>query len=65
MPTGLAVPDWQFSAPADLQPEQLRQRYREACSHSPAVVPEATSLGQSSRKPVRGEHFALRWVLLT
>jgi uncharacterized damage-inducible protein DinB len=59
-----ADPDWQFRAPVDLHPEQLRQRYREACSRSRAVVREATGLEQSSRKPVRGEHFTLRWVLL-
>jgi hypothetical protein len=60
----VADPDWQFRAPADLQPEQLRQRYREACSRSRAAVREATGLGQLSRKPVHGEHFTLRWVLL-
>ena len=59
-----ADPDWQFRAPVNLHPEQLRQRYREACSRSRAVVREAAGLGQSSRKPVRGEHFTLRWVLL-
>jgi uncharacterized damage-inducible protein DinB len=60
----VADPDWQFRAPVELRPEQLRQRYREACSRSRAVVREATSLEQSSRKPVHGEHFTLRWVLL-
>ncbi len=57
-------PDWQFRAPVELDPEQLRQRYREACSRSRVLVRGATGLGQSSRKPVRGEHFTLRWVLL-
>jgi uncharacterized damage-inducible protein DinB len=59
-----ADPDWQFRPPVELYPEQLRQRYRDACRRSRAVVREATGLGQLSRKPVRGEHFTLRWVLL-
>ena len=59
-----ADPDWQFRAPVAWGPERLRRRYRGACSRSRRVVREATSLDQASRKPVRGEHFTLRWVLL-
>jgi hypothetical protein len=59
-----ADPDWQFHAPPELEPEELRERYREACRRSRTVVGEATGLGQFSRKPVRGELFTLRWVLL-
>ncbi|WP_151081929.1 DUF664 domain-containing protein [Nocardioides cynanchi] len=59
-----ADPDWQFRAPPELQPEELRERYREACRRSRAVVREATGLDQLSAKPVRGELFTLRWVLL-
>jgi hypothetical protein len=57
-------PDWQFRAPVDLGPDELRERYRDACSRSRAVVREATGPEQTSQKPVRGEHFTLRWVLL-
>ncbi len=56
--------DWQFRVPAEVGPEQLRQRYREACDRSRAVVRQATGLEQLSVKPVRGKHFSLRWVLL-
>ena len=59
-----ADPDWQFRVPAELEPEQLRQRYREACGRSRSVVREARDLDQVSMKPVHGEHFTLRWVLL-
>jgi hypothetical protein len=59
-----ADPDWQFRVPADLDPEALRQRYRNACDRSRAVVRAASSLEQLSAKPVRGELFTLRWVLL-
>jgi uncharacterized damage-inducible protein DinB len=57
-------PDWQFRAPAELDAEQLRQCYRDACGRSRAVVRGATGPEQASRKPVHGEHFTLRWVLL-
>ena len=57
-------PDWQFRVPDAMQPEQLRQRYREACDRSRAAVRQASGLDQMSAKPVRGAHFSLRWVLL-
>ncbi len=59
-----ADPDWQFRVPADIGPEQLRQRYSEACDRSRAVVRQASGLEQLSVKTVRGKHFSLRWVLL-
>jgi Protein of unknown function (DUF664) len=59
-----ADPDWQFRVPAEIGPEQLRQRYRDACDRSRAVVRQASGLEQLSVKPVRGKHFSLRWVLL-
>ncbi len=58
-------PDREFRAAADLRPEQLRERYREACARSRQIVSEATSLDQRSVQPLRdGRHFTLRWVLL-
>ena len=58
-------PNWEFRTAADLRPEELRQRYREACDCSRQVVSDATSLDQQSVQPRRdGTHFSLRWVLL-
>jgi len=58
-------PDWEFRTATQLQPEQLRARYREALDRSNRVVSEATSLDQLSVQPLRsGQFFTLRWVLL-
>jgi hypothetical protein len=58
-------PNWEFRTAAALQPEALRQRYRDACHRSRRVVSATTSLDELSaegRADVR--HFSLRWVLL-
>lgn len=57
-------PDWQFRVPADLDPDELRARYHDACDRSRAIVRQASGLDQLSAKPVRGRHVSLRWVLL-
>jgi uncharacterized damage-inducible protein DinB len=58
-------PDWEFHTAAELQPEQLRQRYRDTCARSRTVVAQASGLDQLSVQPLRnGQHFSLRWVLL-
>lgn len=60
-----ADPNWEFRTAAQLEPEQLRSRYREACERSQQVMSNATGLDQSSAKALRdGSHFSLRWVLL-
>ena len=60
-----ADPDWEFRTSAELEPEQLRQRYREACDRSRLVVAQASGLDQLSVKPLRGgRRFSLRWILL-
>lgn len=60
-----ADPDWEFRAAADLQPEQLRERYHQACARSRQVVERAGGLDQLSAHPLRnGQCFSLRWVLL-
>jgi hypothetical protein len=60
-----ADPDWEFRTSAEMVPEQLRLRYREACGRSRLVVSGASGLDQLSVKPLRsGQHFSLRWVLL-
>lgn len=60
-----ADPDWEFRTAADLEPEQLQGRYRQACERSRQVVSKAANLDQLSVKTLRdGRHFSLRWVLL-
>jgi uncharacterized damage-inducible protein DinB len=60
-----ADPDWEFRTAADLAPQQLRRRYREACHRSRGVVARAGSLDQLSVSTDRhGERFTLRWVML-
>jgi uncharacterized damage-inducible protein DinB len=60
-----ADPDWEFHTAARLEPEELRQRYQEACARSRQVVSDAENLDQHSVQPLRdGNHFSLRWVLL-
>jgi hypothetical protein len=47
-----ADPNWEFRTAADLAPEQVRQRYREACDRSRRVVSEMTDLDQLSVQPL-------------
>lgn len=58
-------PDWEFRTAAELEPDQLRQRYQDACARSRIVVAQASDPAQLSVQPLRsGQHFSLRWVLL-
>ena len=60
-----ADPEWEFRTSAELEPEQLRQRYRDACERSRQAAAKATGLDQVSVEPLRdGRHFTLGWVLL-
>jgi uncharacterized damage-inducible protein DinB len=60
-----ADPDWEFHAAARLEPDELRQRYRDACDRSRQAMAAAASLDELSVKALRdGRHFPLRWVLL-
>jgi uncharacterized damage-inducible protein DinB len=60
-----ADPDWEFRTAAGVDPEELRQRYREACARSREVVARAASLDDASARLSRsGERWDLRWVLL-
>ncbi len=57
--------DWEFHHAVTLWPEELRQRYRDACERSNQVVAAAASLDQQSVATLSdGRHFSLRWVLL-
>ena len=60
-----ADPDYEFRTAAELEPEELRRRYEEACARSREVVAATGSLDQLSVQPRgNGKHFDLRWVLL-
>lgn len=60
-----ADPDMEFRTALDLEPDVLRQRYRDACARSREVVAGAGSLDQLSVGTSRdGRHWDLRWVLL-
>lgn len=60
-----ADPDWEFRSAGELEPEQLRRRYRQACDRSRDVIVQATGPDQLSVQPLRdGQFFSLRWVLL-
>ncbi len=61
-----ADPDWEFRTAPELTPQELRQRYEDACARSREVVARAESLDQLSVGTSRrtGRHWDLRWVLL-
>ncbi|MGR7025591.1 DinB family protein [Geodermatophilus sp. URMC 62] len=60
-----ATPDWEFETAVGLEPDELRERYREAARRTDAVVAAAGSLDALSVAPLRnGNRFSLRWVLL-
>jgi uncharacterized damage-inducible protein DinB len=60
-----ADPDYEFRTAADVEPDELRRRYADACARSREVVAAAESLDQLSvQKRGNGRHFDLRWVML-
>ena len=60
-----ADPDWEFRTATAMDPEVLRQRYRDACERSRQAAASAASLDQlSAFKGNDGWQFTLRWVLL-
>jgi uncharacterized damage-inducible protein DinB len=60
-----ADPDWEFRTAATLQPEDVLQRYRDACDRSRLVVSATANLDETSEQPLSDDrHFSLRWVLL-
>jgi uncharacterized damage-inducible protein DinB len=60
-----ADPDHEFRTAVEVEPEELRRRYRQACDRSREVVARADGPGQLSVEPRRtGARFELRWVLL-
>ena len=60
-----ADPDWEFRTAEGVDPEQLRERYREAWARSRNVVSASSGPDQLSVQTLRdGRRFSLRWVLL-
>ena len=60
-----ADPDWEFRTAAECPPEQLHDRYRQACDRTRAVVLQAESLDALSVMPLEnGQQFSLRWMVL-
>jgi hypothetical protein len=60
-----ADPDYEFRTAADVDPEELRRRYSDACARSREVVAAADGLDQLSVEVRRnGQRFDLRWMLL-
>ena len=60
-----ADPDYEFRTAADVEPDELRRRYEQACARSRKVVAGAESLDQLSVQPRgNGARFQLRWMLL-
>jgi uncharacterized damage-inducible protein DinB len=60
-----ADPDWEFHTATEMEPDELRQRYRDACSRSREIVARAADLDQLSVLARRdGRRWDLRWILL-
>jgi hypothetical protein len=59
-----ADPEWEFRTATTLEPDQVRERYREACERSREMAAAAADLDQPSVAERDGQHFTLRWVLL-
>jgi uncharacterized damage-inducible protein DinB len=60
-----ADPDFEFRTAADAEPDELRQRYLDACARSREVVAAAAGLDQVSVGAwPDGTHWNLRWMLL-
>lgn len=60
-----ADPDWEFRTATTMDPDELRQRYRDACDRARQAAASAGSLDQwSVFQDDSGWRFTLRWVLL-
>jgi uncharacterized damage-inducible protein DinB len=60
-----ADPDFEFRTAADHAPDELRQRYRDACARSREVVARAAGADQlAAQARPDGTRWDLRWVLL-
>ena len=60
-----ADPDFEFRTALELDPDEVRQRYRDAIARSKEVVAAAEGLDQLAAKPwPDGTRWNLRWVLI-
>lgn len=60
-----ADPDHDFRTAPDVDPDELRRRYRDACARSRDIVTAAGDLDLVSAQPDRaGSRRSLRWILL-
>ena len=60
-----ADPDYEFRVALGKEPDELRQRYRDACQRSRQITAAARDLDQLSvSTAVGGKPFTLRWMLL-
>ena len=60
-----ADPDAEFRMATEMDPDELRRTYAEACARSRETVDAAAGLDQLCAQPLRtGGHASLRWVLL-
>src|SRR5205085_6178695 len=58
-------PEWEFRTAVDVDPDELRGRYVEACDRSRAVVAAADGADATAAASLGdGTPFNLRWVLL-
>jgi uncharacterized damage-inducible protein DinB len=57
--------DYEFRVALDMEPDELRRRYRDACDRSRRVTADARDLDQLSvSTPIDGRPFTLRWMML-
>lgn len=60
-----ADPDWEFHEASTMDPDALRERYREACARNTELVAGIDDLDKPSARTSRtGANWNLRWVLL-
>jgi hypothetical protein len=59
-----ADPDWEFRTALSMDPDDLRDRYRDACDRGRQAAAAAASLDQLSAFVGNDWRFTLRWVLL-
>ena len=60
-----ADPDWEFRTAGEMDPEDVRARYRQAIERSNAIYDAADGLDQVAAKRMRdGQEFDLRWIVL-
>ena len=57
--------DYEFRVALGMNPDELRQRYRDACDRSRQITAAARDLDQlSASTAIGGKPFTLRWMLL-